>query len=111
MGGRYFREPFPHPNPPPQGGREQARMEHAYIHGTDATEQERLAALNALTNEPFLRFLDLKVTDTVLEVGSGLGILAGEAAQRVPLGEVCGIEHSGAQLARAPRDVANLRFL
>ncbi len=86
-------------------------MHNTYIHGTDPTEQDRLAALNALTNEPFLRYLDLRVTDAVLEVGSGLGILAREAAQRTPLGEVWGIEHSGAQLARAPRDQVNLHFL
>lgn len=86
-------------------------MQHAYIHGTDPTEQERLAALNALTNEPFLRFLDLRVSDTVLEVGSGLGILAHAAAQRTPLGAVWGIEHSGAQLARSPRAQSNLHFL
>lgn len=86
-------------------------MEHGYIHGTDPSEQERLAALNALTNEPFLRFLEVKATDAVLEVGSGLGILAQAAAERVPLGEVFGIERSDAQLSRAPTVPANLRFL
>lgn len=86
-------------------------MEHAYIHGTDATEQERLAALNDLTNEPFLRFLDLRVNDSVLEVGSGLGILAHAAAERVPLGDVWGIEYAAAQLARAPCDGKNLHLI
>lgn len=73
----------------------------AYIHGTHPTEQERLAQLNALTNPPFLRFLDLKPTDCVLEVGSGLGILAREVAQLVPEGEAIGIEFAPEQLERA----------
>ena len=87
-------------------------MEKAtYIHGTDAAEQERLARLNALTNPPFLRFLQLRETDAVLEVGSGLGLLAGEVAKQVPHGEVIGLEFSAQQLARASRTTPNLHFV
>lgn len=82
-----------------------------YIHGTDRTEQERLAVLNELTNAPFLRFLDLKETDAVLEVGSGLGILTAEVAKRVPRGEAFGVEYSQEQLARAAGTLPNLHFL
>lgn len=82
-----------------------------YIHGTHSAEQERLAGLNALTNPPFLEFLRLNETDVVLEVGSGLGILANEVARRVPAGEVLGIEFSTEQLARAQVETPNLRFL
>ncbi|HLK57915.1 MAG TPA: methyltransferase domain-containing protein [Chthonomonadaceae bacterium] len=85
--------------------------ETTYIHGTDPEEQERLAGLNALTNPPFLRFLSLKETDSVLEVGSGLGLLAAEVAQRVPQGEVVGLEFSPDQLAQTPRTVPHLHFI
>jgi len=87
-------------------------MEQAtYIHGMHATEQERLAGLNRLTNAPFLRFLALRETDRVLEVGSGLGLLAAEAAQQLPQGAMVGIEYAPEQLARVLVPASNLRFL
>jgi len=82
-----------------------------YIHGTDPEEQGRLAALNRMTNAAFLEFLALEPQQEVLEIGSGLGILAAEAARTVPRGRVVGLEQSSAQLARAPRGVANLEFV
>jgi len=81
-----------------------------YIHGTDKTEQERLVALNRLTNPAFVEFLELRPDSAVLEAGSGLGILAGEVAARAPQGEVIGIEFSPAQLAAAHVTLPNLRF-
>jgi len=81
-----------------------------YIHGTAKTEQERLAALNRLTNPAFVEFLDLRPDSAVLEVGSGLGILAGEVAARTAQGEVIGIEYSPEQLAAARVTQPNLRF-
>ena len=51
-----------------------------YIHGTEPSEQKRLAALNRLTNEAFVRFLGVVPRMRALEVGSGLGILAAEVA-------------------------------
>lgn len=80
-----------------------------YIHGTHASEQERLAGLNRLTNPAFLDFLDLAPSAAVLEVGSGLGLLASEVAARVPEGEVYGVEYSPEQLALA-KDGPNLHF-
>ena len=82
-----------------------------YIHGTAPDEQERLTGLNTLTNAPFLDFLAVTPSSTVLEVGSGLGILAEEIARRVPNGEVWGIEFSAEQLARANHGVRNLKFI
>ncbi|MDX1944575.1 MAG: methyltransferase domain-containing protein [Pirellulaceae bacterium] len=81
-----------------------------YIHGTAPDEQRRLAELNRLTNPAFLDFLELRPGDRVLEVGSGLGILAGEVARRVPQGRVLGVELSTEQLAQA-QPAANLSFL
>jgi ubiquinone/menaquinone biosynthesis C-methylase UbiE len=85
--------------------------EASYIHGTDPSEQARLAALNRMTNAPFLDFLNLGPADRVLEVGSGLGLLAAQAAARAPRGRVVGLEHSAAQLAAAPPPPANLSLV
>ena len=75
--------------------------EHIYIHGTDPSEQERLAGLNRMTNAAFIRFLNVAPGTRVLEVGSGLGILANEVAASSPGVDVVGIEVSAAQLAAA----------
>lgn len=76
--------------------------EASYIHGTSEPEQARLANLNRLTNQAFLEFLAINQESRVLEVGSGLGILAHQVAQRIPHGTVVGVELSSEQLARAP---------
>lgn len=85
--------------------------EAAYIHGTDGEEQGRLALLNRLTNGAFVGFLGVKETDAVLEVGSGLGILAGEVAARAREGVVWGVEYSAAQLSEAKGGATNLRLV
>jgi ubiquinone/menaquinone biosynthesis C-methylase UbiE len=82
-----------------------------YIHGTHDAEQARLAELNRMTNPPFLAFLELNEADTVLEVGSGLGLLAEEVARRAPSGAVVGVEFSAEQLERTHRSLPNLRFV
>jgi SAM-dependent methyltransferase len=77
-----------------------------YIHGTEPDEQERLAALNRMTNTAFVRFLDVPAGARVLEVGSGLGLLATAVADAAADVEVVGVELSAAQIAaarRAPR--------
>jgi SAM-dependent methyltransferase len=84
--------------------------EAAYIHGTSPDEQVRLAMLNDLTNEPFLRFLELDPTSSVLDVGCGLGILTRRLAGLLPGGEVWGVDASAEQLSRAKEDLPNLHF-
>jgi ubiquinone/menaquinone biosynthesis C-methylase UbiE len=81
-----------------------------YIHGTNQAEQARLADLNRLTNKPFINFLQLRPGDAVLEIGSGLGILAREVAARVPHGRVVGMEYSAEQLAAVKVAAPNLSF-
>jgi SAM-dependent methyltransferase len=76
----------------------------SYIHGTEASEQERLAALNRLTNASFVRFLGVAPGARVLEVGSGLGILAAEVAAAASDVHVVGVESAAAQLAAAVSD-------
>ena len=72
-----------------------------YIHGTDAPEQHRLVELNRLTNGPFIEFLGVQPNIRVLEVGSGLGILAADVAEAASNVGVVGVEMSSAQLAHA----------
>jgi SAM-dependent methyltransferase len=75
--------------------------EQTYIHGTEPSEQARLALLNRLTNGPFVKFLQVRPGMRVLEVGSGLGLLAAEVAQATERVEVVGLERSSEQIAAA----------
>jgi SAM-dependent methyltransferase len=75
-----------------------------YIHGTEPGEQDRLAALNRMTNAAFIRFLGVPAGARVLEVGSGLGLLAVDVASAAPDVQVVGVELSRAQIAAAATD-------
>jgi SAM-dependent methyltransferase len=77
-----------------------------YIHGTEPGEQERLAGLNRLTNQTFVEFLGVEPGMRVLEVGSGLGLLAAAVASAAPDVEVVGVERSADQIAAAARHPA-----
>ena len=79
-----------------------------YVHGVDLTEQERLAGLNRITNAPFLDFLNPPAAGRILEVGSGLGILASQVAEMRPKSTVVGIERSPEQLESANFELSNL---
>lgn len=81
----------------------EAGPQDTYIHGTDPREQERLAALNRITNRSFVEFLAVEPGARVLEVGSGLGLLAVEVADSAPGVSVVGVERSPAQIAAAAR--------
>jgi SAM-dependent methyltransferase len=81
-----------------------------YIHGTEPCEQERLAALNRLTNEAFVRFLGVGPHMRILEVGSGLGILAAKVASAAEDVHVCGLERAPEQIAAAVR-AANVTYV
>jgi ubiquinone/menaquinone biosynthesis C-methylase UbiE len=82
-----------------------------YIHGTAAEEQERLKVLNRLTNPAFVEFLDVAPGGRVLEVGSGLGLLAQDVAGTTKPSLVVGVELSSEQLAGAPRPSGRLAFV
>ena len=85
--------------------------ENVYIHGTENEEQDRLATLNNMTNKSFLDFIEFRETDKVLDVGSGLGLLAKEVALKIPDGKVTGLEKSEEQLKLCPASVSNLTFI
>ena len=72
-----------------------------YIHGTDPSEQARLAGLNYLTNQVFIDFLRVAPGVRALEVGSGLGLLATEVAAAADGVQVVGVEISADQIAAA----------
>ncbi len=76
---------------------------NTYIHGTEASEQARLAALNRITNRAFVDYLAVDAGAHVLEVGSGLGLLAVAVADSASNVSVVGVERSPAQIAAAAR--------
>lgn len=87
-------------------------MSQQYIHGTSPDEQSRLAKLNEMTNAAFLDFVRVPSGAKVLEVGSGLGILADAFAAAYPSSKIVGIEYSPEQLKVAEeKKRPNLRFL
>src|SRR5438128_607044 len=79
----------------------QMKRADSYIHGTEPAEQRRLAALNRMTNHAFVRFLNVGTGARVLEVGSGLGILAAAVASAAEGVRVVGVEKSPEQIAAA----------
>jgi SAM-dependent methyltransferase len=81
-----------------------------YIHGTAPEEQARLAILNRLTNQTFITYLEPRDGMRVLEVGSGLGLLACEVASSANGVMVTGVEKSPQQLAAA-RQQDNVTYL
>ena len=76
-------------------------MTETYIHGTEPSEQLRLTTLNRLTNQRFLDFLDVRPSMRVLEVGSGLGLLAAGVAAAADGVTVVGLERSPDQIRAA----------
>jgi SAM-dependent methyltransferase len=81
-----------------------------YIHGTEPSEQQRLAALNRLTNRAFIEFLDVRPGMHILEVGSGLGLLAADVASSAANVQVFGLERSSEQIASAV-NALNVRYV
>lgn len=84
---------------------------NVYIHGVHSEEQGRLRLLNRLTNPPFLDFVQVANGDQVLELGSGLGIIAHAIAEKNQAGHVTGIEYSAEQIAGCENELSNLEFV
>ncbi len=79
-------------------------MVDEYIHGTDASEQERLSRLNELLNAQSLARLRVERGARVLDVGCGMGQLSRAIARAAgPAGRVVGIERSRAQIDEGRR--------
>jgi ubiquinone/menaquinone biosynthesis C-methylase UbiE len=85
-----------------------------YIHGTHSEEQSRLSLLNDLTNTSFLAFMDIRQGDSILEVGSGPGILANRVAEAFPNSHITGVEIAAEYIDKARADFVetpNLEFI
>jgi SAM-dependent methyltransferase len=88
--------------------------ESNYIHGTNNIEQSRLSLLNEITNSSFFDFIDMENGESVLEVGSGIGIFANTIASRYPDSKVIGIDISPDQIIKANNNFSqtqNLSFV
>jgi len=85
-------------------------MEAEYIHGTNNEEQRRLSMLNEITNDSFIRFLELEGEETILDIGSGMGNLANNIVEKYPKTHITGIELSCEQLKKSPKK-CNLSFV
>src|ERR1700744_634983 len=81
-----------------------------YIHGTARTEQARLQELNRLPNAAFVSFVGATAGARVLEVGSGLGILAQGVANSAPGVSVVGLERSPEQI-RSARPASGVTYI
>lgn len=77
-----------------------------YIHGRSVVEQERLRALNSLTNRSFIDYMALRGDEAVGDFGCGLGQLAHDIASRYPCVQLTGIEKSEEYCAVARRRTA-----
>jgi len=77
-------------------------MSSEYIHGTSATEQERLSLLNRLMNEASLREMRIQPGERIVDFGSGLGQLSLLMARAAGV-KLVGIERSEEQLRRAEK--------
>ncbi|TPW14796.1 MAG: type 11 methyltransferase, partial [bacterium] len=100
-----------------RGGSPTPSSASAYIHGTDAEEQDRLTGLNRLINARCLAALHLSPGESILDVGSGLGQMSRVMARAVagaagssgtdsgagPTPRLLGIEGSREQLDEARR--------
>jgi SAM-dependent methyltransferase len=75
-----------------------------YVHGTAASERQRLARMNRFLNDACLRELTLGGGERVLDLGAGLGHFARAMARAVGTdGAVVAIERSAEQIADARR--------
>jgi len=82
-----------------------------YVHGTDQTEQARLALMNGILNARTLAEIPIRAGDRILDIGSGLGQMSIAMAKvSGRSGRVLGIERSTEQIAKAAasRDEAGL---
>jgi trans-aconitate 2-methyltransferase len=81
----------------------------------NASEYDRLSALQAAMAEEVLSLLDLRGVNRILDVGCGNGKTTAEIAARIPEGTVVGVDASAEMIAFAvahcdARGHSNLRF-
>lgn len=88
-------------------------MEKGYIHGTNKQEQERLSALNYLTNRSFINYVGDCSNLKICDFGCGLGNLINEFAELYPSAEITGVEISAEQIGKATSNCSssNIRLV
>ena len=74
----------------------------------NASEYDRLSALQAAMAEETLSLLDLAGSESVLDIGCGNGKTTSEIAARVPRGHVVGVDASEKMIAFAKEHAASL---
>src|SRR5580704_8311412 len=74
----------------------------------NASEYDRIAALQAAMAEEALSLLDLRGTETILDIGCGNGRTTGEIAARLPRGRIVGVDASARMIAFAREHAASL---
>ena len=72
----------------------------------NASEYARLSALQAAMAEEVLSLINLRGTETVLDIGCGNGKISAEIAARVPQGRVVGVDASAKMIAFADEHAA-----
>ena len=74
----------------------------------NASEYGRIAALQAAMAEEALSLLDLRGTESVLDIGCGNGKTTGEIAARLPRGRIVGVDASEKMISFAREHAASL---
>lgn len=82
-------------------------MSQTYIHGTRDEEQARLSALNKITNDSFMKYLNIDDNLKVCDFGCGLGNLINDISKKYPNTEITGLEISKDQYVKAKEYVGD----
>lgn len=81
-----------------------------YIHGYQATEQDRLRDQALVIEKPIYDFIDFSTSKKLLEIGSGVGAQTEILLRKFPKLQITGVEYEIRQIAKAKENMANLGY-